>query len=83
MRFISQPVTTCGRYKAARTPQVLLDMIETVTPYTGDGFLRPATAADCSSGASFAGVYKVVDIPLMRSMPVWGFLEMVAFAEAV
>ena len=59
-------------------------MIQDVVPYTGDGFLRPATPADCwTASSSTEGVYKVVNIPLMRSMPVWGFLEMVAFAEAI
>ena len=28
------------------------------------------------------GVYKITGIPLVRSMLVWGFLEMVAFAKA-
>ena len=71
------------RYKEAWAPQELLIMIEAVIPYTGDGFLRPAAAADCWVGHSHEGVFKVVDAPLVRSMPVWSFLEMVAFAEAV
>ena len=45
--------------------------------------MRPATPADCWAGGFCEGVFKVVDIALMRSMPVWGVLEMVAFAEAV
>ena len=71
------------RYKEARTPQELYGMIEAVLRYTDDGFLRTATAADGWTGHSHEGVFKVVDVPLMRSMPVWSFLEMVAFAKAV
>ena len=32
-------------------------------------------------GSSLEGLYKVIDIFLMRSMAVWGHMEMVAFAE--
>ena len=72
------------QYKEARTPQYLYNMIQAVVSYTGDGFLRPATPADCwTGGSSVEGVCKVVNVPLMRSMPVWGFLEIVAFAEAI
>ena len=35
------------KHPEARTPQELFDMIEAATPYTGDGFLKPATTADC------------------------------------
>ena len=59
-------------------------MIQTTVPHTGDGFLRPAVQADCwTANASLEGVHKVVNIPLMRSMPVWNFMEMVTFAEAI
>ena len=71
------------RFKEARALQELFNMIGTVLPYTGDGLLRPAIGADCWWGHSPEGVFKVVDIPLMRSMPVWGFLEMVAFAKVI
>ena len=72
------------QYKEAKTPQDLYNMIQAVAPYTGDRFLRSATPADCwTAGSSVEGVYNVVNTPLMRSMPVWGFLEMVAFAEAI
>ena len=50
------------RYKEARAPQELFDTTETVKPYTGDGFLRPATPADCWTGNSHEGVFKVVGI---------------------
>ena len=47
-------------------------------------FLRPAVQSDCwNPGSSLEGVYKVIDIPLMRSMAVWSHMEMVAFAEAI
>ena len=72
-----------GRYQEARSPQELYSMIEAVLSYTGDGFLRPATAADCWMGHSHEGVFRVVDVPVMCSMFVWSFLEMVAFAKAV
>ena len=71
------------RFKEAKSPQDLYNMIEAVAPYTGGGFLRPAMLADCWTGSSCEGVFKVVYVPLMPSMLVWGFLEMVAFAEAV
>ena len=59
-------------------------MIRTTEPHTGDGFLRPAVPADCwGASTSLEGVYKVVNIPRMLSMPVWNFMEMVAFAEAI
>ena len=70
--------------KEARTPQDLYNMIQAVVPYTGDGFLCPATPVDCwTASSSLEGVYMVVNIPLMRSVPVWGFLEMMAFVEAI
>ena len=72
------------KYGAARSPEDLYNRIPTTVPYTGDGFLRPAVPADAwNPGSSLEGVYKVVDIPLMRSMAVWSHLEMVAFAEAI
>ena len=72
------------RYREARCPQDLYNMIEAVAPCTGNGFLCAATPTDCwTAGASLKGVNNVVNIPLMRSMPVWGFLEMVTFAEAI
>ena len=59
-------------------------MIPTTVPYTSDGFLRPALQSDCwNPGSSLEGVYKIIVIPLMRSMPVWSHMEMVAFAEAI
>ena len=71
-----------GRHKEARTPQELFQLIETIHTYTGGGFLRPATAADCWYGSSFEGVFKVADVTLFRSMPIWSWLEIVAFAKA-
>ena len=68
------------KYLGARAPKEIVDMIEEVTPYTGGGFLRPATPAECP-GASTEGVYKMTDIPLVRSMPVWSWNEMIAFAK--
>ena len=65
-----------------RAPQELFQPIETVHPYTGEGFLRPAARADCWYGSSHEGVFKVTDVPLFRSMPIWSWLEMVAFATA-
>ena len=67
----------------ARTPEELYNRIPTSIPYMGDGFLRPAVQADAWAGAPLEGVYKVIDIPLMRSMAVWSHLEMIAFAEAI
>ena len=59
------------QYGEARTPRDLYNMIQTTAPHTGDGFLRPAVQADCwTANASLEGVYKVVNILLMRSMPV-------------
>ena len=72
-----------AQYGEARAPQYLYNMIRTTVPHTGDGFVRTAVRADCWGPASLEGVCKVVDIPRMRSMPVWGFMEMVAFAEAI
>ena len=72
-----------AQYGEARTPEDLYNMIRTMAPHTGDGFLRPAVLANCWGPASLDGVYKVVDIPRMCSMPVWNFMEMVAFAEAI
>ena len=72
------------QYGEARTPQDVCYMIWTTVPYTGDSFLRPATRVDCwDASASIKCVYKVADAPLMRSMPVWNFMKMVAFAEAI
>ena len=70
------------RCNEARTPQELFHLIDTVHLHTRDGFLRPATRADCGHGSSHEGVFKVTDVPLFRSMPIWGWLEMVAFAKA-
>ena len=57
-------------------------MIRATEPHTGDGFLRPAVLADCWGAiTSLEGVFKVVDIPQMLSMPVWNFMEMVAFCR--
>ena len=67
----------------ARTPEELYNRIPSTIPYMGDGFLRPAVQADAWAGAQLEGVYKVVDISLMRSMAVWSHLEMIAFAEAI
>ena len=73
-----------AQYGEARTPEDLYNMIRTTEPHTGDGFLRPAVPADCwGASTSLEGVYKVVNIPRMLSMPVWNFMEMVAFAEAI
>ena len=67
----------------ARTPEDIYHVIQTTAPRTGDGFLRPATQADCwAASSALEGLYKVVNVPIMRSMPVWTFMEMVAFAEA-
>ena len=72
------------RYGEPHAPQDLCNMIQTTVPHTGYGFLRPTVQADCcTANASLEGVYKLVDIPLMRSMAVWSHLEMIAFAEAI
>ena len=72
------------KYGEARTPEDLYNIIPTTVPYTRYGFLRPAVHSDCwNPGSSLEGVYKVIDIPLMRSMAVWSHMEMVAFAEAI
>ena len=55
-------------------------MLEEVHPYTNDGFLRPATPQECL-GASNEGVYKAANIPLLKSMPVWTWDELVASAK--
>ena len=67
----------------ARAPEDLFNMIQKTTPYTGDGFFRPATQADTWYDASHEGVFKIVDIPLMKAMPVSSFYSMVTFAESV
>ena len=72
------------RHGEARTPQDLYNMIQTTVPHTGDGFHRPAVQAGCwTANASLEGVYKIVNVPLTCSMPVWSHMEMVAFAEAI
>jgi len=55
-------------------------MIEEVHPYTADGFLRPATAAE-TWGESPEGVYKVTDVPLLKSMPIWKWVDTLSFAK--
>ena len=68
----------------AGSPSDLYNRIPTTVPYIGYGFVHPAVPSDAwNAGSSLEGVYKVVDIPLMRSMVVWRHLEMVAFAEAI
>ena len=67
----------------ARTPEELYNRIPTSIPYMGDGFLRPAVPADAWVGASLESVYKIVNIPLTRSMAVWSHLQTLAFAESI
>ena len=62
----------------ARTPRELFDMIEEVQPHTGA--LRPATAAERTGGTA-EGVYKVTNSPLLRSMPLWSWDKLIAFAK--
>ena len=72
------------QYGDAKSPEELYNHIPTSLPYTSDGFLRPAVASDAwTTGSSLEGVYKVVDVDLMRSMAVWSHLEMIASAEAI
>ena len=72
-----------AQYGEARAPEDLYNMIRTTGPHTGDGFQHPAVLADCWGPSSLDGVFKVVDIPRTCAMPVWNFMEMVAFAEAI
>ena len=72
------------QYGDARTPEELYNRVPTSLPYTGDGCLRPVVLSDAwAVGSSLEGVYKVVDVDLVRSMAVWSHLEMMAFAEAI
>jgi hypothetical protein len=69
------------KHADASSPKDLFDMIEEVHPYTADGFLRPATAAE-TWGESPEGVYKVTDVPLLKSMPLWKWGDILSFAKA-
>ena len=57
-------------------------MIEEVHPYTADGFLRPATAAE-TWGQSPEGVYKFTDVPLLKSVPIWNWGDILSFAKGM
>ena len=65
----------------ATSPRELFDMLEEIHPYTGDGFLRPATRSQCF-GEDVTGVYKVVDIQNYCAMPVWSWSNILAFSKA-
>ena len=67
-------------HKAA-SPRDLFNMIEEIHPYTGDGFVRPATPAECF-GEDHTGVYKVADLPNYCAMPVWSWSNILAFSKA-
>ena len=59
-------------------------MIEAVTPYLGDGFLRAANQGDLSNpwGSSAEGAFKLTDSLDFLEMPVWKFGDMLSFAKA-
>ena len=76
------------QFRDANTPEELYDRIPKCIPYLGDGFLRPAVAADqwplaIRFNQGLEGVYKVVDMALYRSMAVWSHMDMIAFAETI
>ena len=64
----------------AASPRDLFNMLEEIHPYLGDGFLRPATRAECF-GEDATGVYKVVDLRNYTAMPVWSWNNILAFAK--
>ena len=70
-----------ARYSTALTPAQLYDMIEEAKPYTGDGFLRPVEAHECTT-CGHEGVFVAVKPDMVRDMPVWQFSQVLAYAKA-
>ena len=57
-------------------------MIQAVTPYLGDGFLREAQCGDLQiPSSSREGVFKLSDGLAFLELPVWPFGQMLAFAK--
>ena len=61
------------QHSNALTPRMLLDMIETVSPYMGDGMLRPVELHELKPGASPEGVFKVVNPRVLMAEPLWSW----------
>ena len=76
------------QFRDVNTPEEPYHRIPKCIPYLGDGFLRPAAAADqwplaIRFNQGLEDVYKVVDMALYRSMAVWSHMERIDFAETI
>ena len=56
-------------------------MLGQVSPYVGDGMLRPAVDSEIWRGTK-DGVYKVIDPSLVMGLPLWKWGDLLSFAKA-
>ena len=69
------------RHAEARTPMELYHAIQEITPFMGDGFLRPARPDEVTGGDN-AGVYRIVPREAFQSVQAWSFSQLMAFVRA-
>ena len=62
------------------SPGELFSKIQAVSPYLGDSFLRPCAQAEIWKGSK-EGVYAVVNKPLLSSMPIFKFEDIISFTK--
>ena len=62
-------------------PVELYNAIESVKPFTGDGFLRQARPDEVQDGDT-DGVYRIIPREAFQRVEAWSFAQLMAFVRA-